>query len=34
LPDTRSVKLHPHESFLALLADREGRFRGDPEKIS
>jgi nucleoid DNA-binding protein len=27
LPDSRSVKFHAHESFLALLVDREGYFR-------
>jgi nucleoid DNA-binding protein len=28
LPTIRSVKFHPHESFLYLLRDREDRFRG------
>ena len=27
LPTTRSVKFHPHESFLFLLKDRQDRFR-------
>lgn len=27
LPATKSVKMHPHESFLALLADKKDRFR-------
>jgi nucleoid DNA-binding protein len=33
LSDTRSVRFHPHESFLSLLLDRLDRFRdkGFPE---
>jgi nucleoid DNA-binding protein len=34
LPSTRSVKFHPHESFLSLLADREERFRGERQRKS
>lgn len=35
LPTKRSVKFHPHESFLFLLRDREDRFREriPPEKL-
>jgi nucleoid DNA-binding protein len=29
LPTSKSVKFHPHESFLSLLVDREERFRGN-----
>lgn len=30
LPASRSVKFHPHDSFLSLLADREDHFREEP----
>jgi nucleoid DNA-binding protein len=30
LPSSRSVKLHPHDSFLSLLTDREDHFREKP----
>jgi nucleoid DNA-binding protein len=34
LSPSRSVKFHPHESFLSLLADREERFRGERQRKS
>jgi nucleoid DNA-binding protein len=34
LSSSRSVKFHPHESFLLLLADREERFRGERQRKS